>query len=74
MIFCTIHNRVHSSYSTTQIRLFVFMVYLKEVEQRCPADKFQCEEDGTCIPEKWRCDGHTDCDDKSDENGCGMDN
>ena len=41
------------------------------LEERCPAEKFQCQHDGTCIPSNWRCDGHFDCDDKSDENDCG---
>jgi len=41
------------------------------VEERCPKEKFQCQQDGTCIPQNWRCDGHYDCDDKSDEESCG---
>lgn len=32
--------------------------------------KFQCA-DHSCIPASWRCDGDADCDDSSDEAGCG---
>uniref|UniRef100_A0ABD2WFL3 Atrial natriuretic peptide-converting enzyme n=1 Tax=Trichogramma kaykai TaxID=54128 RepID=A0ABD2WFL3_9HYME len=31
---------------------------------------FQCDEK-RCIPLDWRCDGHVDCEDHSDEIGCG---
>ncbi|XP_046818852.1 uncharacterized protein LOC124424171 isoform X3 [Vespa crabro] len=31
---------------------------------------FQCD-DNRCIPVDWRCDGHLDCADHSDEIGCG---
>lgn len=32
--------------------------------------KFQCA-DQNCIPASWRCDGDNDCNDSSDEAGCG---
>ncbi|XP_008211465.1 atrial natriuretic peptide-converting enzyme isoform X2 [Nasonia vitripennis] len=35
----------------------------------CPSD-FQCDEK-RCIPLDWRCDGHVDCEDHTDEIGCG---
>ncbi|KAI2660779.1 Low-density lipoprotein receptor-related protein 1 [Labeo rohita] len=33
-------------------------------------EEFHCRADGTCIPERWRCDGDKDCEDGSDETNC----
>ncbi|UYV78294.1 hypothetical protein LAZ67_16000881 [Cordylochernes scorpioides] len=35
----------------------------------CLADHFRCH-DGSCVSMQWRCDGHFDCDDHSDEQEC----
>lgn len=35
-------------------------------KQRCKEDDFKCN-DGTCITQKWKCDGDPDCPDASDE-------
>uniref|UniRef100_T1J651 EGF-like domain-containing protein n=1 Tax=Strigamia maritima TaxID=126957 RepID=T1J651_STRMM len=37
----------------------------------CNPDQFTCETGSIeCIPRVWRCDGHIECDDKSDEIDC----
>lgn len=36
----------------------------------CSGEEFHCRADGTCIPERWRCDGDKDCEDGSDETNC----
>lgn len=38
-------------------------------EKFCPYGYFKCTND-ECIAERWRCDGHYDCDDFSDEMNC----
>ncbi|CAB4061720.1 Very low-density lipoprotein receptor,Low-density lipoprotein receptor-related protein 1B,Low-density lipoprotein receptor-related protein 2,Low-density lipoprotein receptor-related protein 8 [Lepeophtheirus salmonis] len=37
----------------------------------CTEDKFKCA-NGKCIPINWKCDGHNDCPDQSDEMNCGF--
>ncbi|XP_014216293.1 atrial natriuretic peptide-converting enzyme-like [Copidosoma floridanum] len=41
----------------------------REAKPVCPKG-FQCDEK-RCIPLDWRCDGHVDCEDHTDEIGCG---
>lgn len=36
----------------------------------CGEEEFHCVTDGTCIPERWRCDGDKDCEDGGDEKDC----
>ena len=45
--------------------LFFFLLEAKT----CQADQFTCA-DKSCVPLFWRCDGLSDCHDRSDENGC----
>ncbi|XP_042638612.1 CD320 antigen [Orycteropus afer afer] len=37
----------------------------------CAAGELRCPLSGVCIPRTWRCDGHPDCPDADDEQGCG---
>jgi hypothetical protein len=37
----------------------------------CLDDEFRCVSDGECIQGDWKCDDWDDCDDGSDEEGCG---
>ena len=37
----------------------------------CQADEYQCLAGNQCIPSSYQCDGEIDCQDRSDEIGCG---
>ncbi|CAB4000024.1 MAM and LDL-receptor class A domain-containing 2 [Paramuricea clavata] len=37
---------------------------------QCPSDMFKCVRSGLCIPNTWKCDQTSDCDDSSDEQNC----
>jgi len=50
----------------------LLVVAAAEVEECSESrGKFQCA-DQNCIPASWRCDGDNDCNDLSDEAGCGQ--
>ncbi|XP_061122045.1 MAM and LDL-receptor class A domain-containing protein 1 isoform X2 [Syngnathus typhle] len=36
----------------------------------CSSEHFQCVFSSQCIPRSWRCDGESDCSDRSDEERC----
>lgn len=50
--------------------VFAFFVSVLPSVIECSAEEFHCVTDGTCIPERWRCDGDKDCEDASDEKDC----
>lgn len=39
--------------------------------QTCADSEFPCNENGTCIPLRWKCDGEPDCPNGEEELGCG---
>ena len=39
------------------------------LEPPCKQNEYMCN-NGQCIPSHWRCDGHNDCIDYSDEDNC----
>ena len=47
-----------------------FVSPAEESSEDCHGDEFHCREDGTCLPDRWLCDGDKDCEDGSDETNC----
>ena len=45
--------------------------FVSPVRPGCRDDEFQCVDNGMCVNIAWQCDGQPDCDDGSDEKGCG---
>lgn len=46
------------------------MVFVCLESRSCDAGEFRCD-DGECISQLWTCDLEVDCEDGSDERGCG---
>ena len=38
---------------------------------KCMQDEYECVAGDQCIPASYQCDGEIDCQDRSDEIGCG---
>ena len=46
-------------------------MFISGISERCSSDQFQCGESGKCIPQRWVCDYHKDCENGEDElNNC----
>ena len=40
------------------------------VDENCSDEQFQCGTGGKCIPKRWQCDYHKDCENGEDEYDC----
>ena len=55
-------SMLFTAYSQAYVTSYIFT--------GCRAGLWQCA-DGSCIPERMKCDGRPQCEDSSDEVGCG---
>ena len=39
-------------------------------DENCSDEQFQCGSGGKCIPKRWQCDYHKDCENGEDEYDC----
>lgn len=53
--------------SLVLVLMVVVVVMFDTAVEVCPANYFECETSGECVPERWICDGQDDCGDGSDE-------
>lgn len=49
--------------------LFITLFSVTRLVVRCRSDEFECL-DGSCVSQTARCDGRSDCRDRSDEYNC----
>lgn len=49
--------------------LFITLFSVPRLVVRCRSDEFECL-DGSCVSQTARCDGRSDCRDRSDEYNC----
>jgi Low-density lipoprotein receptor domain class A len=52
------------------LKKYIFLFVGGGVRERCTSDQFQCGENGKCIPLRWQCDFHRDCEEGQDEYDC----
>lgn len=50
---------------------WVFFPASRKPGDPCDAKEYQCMTGDQCIPSSYQCDGEIDCQDRSDEIGCG---
>ena len=62
-------------YIETQTKIFYFFLWNFKAPAKpgetCKPDEFECKSRNQCIKKGFVCDNENDCDDKSDEIGCG---
>lgn len=50
--------------------VLILDIYFLVAQRTCSDNEHACG-NGQCIPKRWLCDRDKDCDDGSDEQGCG---
>ena len=50
--------------------VIILDIYFLVAQRTCSDNEHACG-NGQCIPKRWLCDRDKDCDDGSDEQGCG---
>ena len=65
------HDLIEYVFLLFSTYFYVSFLFTFLVEKTCGPEEWACKsKPGDCIPKAWVCDGHEDCDDKSDENFC----